>query len=455
VSPDRTKETPDPLEPISFGPFLYDPNLKRTFDRGNDMGFSKLRCLGLEYILQKRGGLAHYSELIEAMWPKELRDKRDKTNVQRLLSPVESKLEYKGHSYIQNTPQWGYRFVENRGLLDKIPEPINVAPPESALLDRREFVIDGLGVIADLRYGRCLVSSALRNKGWTGEDERSRLSVEVSLRDHSLDVLSWYLFPLVNQGRDLTDRVALMAGTDDRYDPISPRKFSESGSWVASHYIDAFRTGKIERIEDLGEVKRNDALVLLGSHEVNPKAREYMGDPAKHSPTHQISGKSARAVGYEVELAWAIFTPESAREVTILQTREHKPVVRKTKEHIISCLEGPPLAATPGKSGDRDVWLTDYLLITALPTDATEKRRVISFAGLHRTGTLAAGKLLSEAPQEILNTIHRQLGGHRYFQALIPLEVDNTLSEHGRAQPGLFTDVEVKPIRIKKIVAKK
>jgi hypothetical protein len=270
-----------------------------------------------------------------------------------------------------------------------------------------------------------------------------------------MDVLSWYLFPLANHGRASNDRVALMAGTDDRYDPISPQKFSESGSWVASHYIDAFRTGKIERVEDLGELKHNDALVLLGSHEVNPKAREYMGDPAKHFATHQISGKAARAVGYEAELAWAIFTPEDAREVRILQTREHEPVIRKTREHIISSLEGPPLQATQGRSEDGDIWLTDYLLITALPTDATEERRVISFAGLHRTGTLAAGKLLSEAPPAILDTIHRTLGGHRYFQALISLGVDNSLSGRGKAQPGPFTDVKVKPIRITKNVAKK
>jgi len=280
----------------------------------------------------------------------------------------------------------------------------------------------------------------------TGDDDR--FDLRVPARNHSLDILSWYLYPLSDWGRDSTDRVAVMAGTDDQYDPISPQKFTESGRRVASHYIYTFRTGKIEPVQNLGELKDEDALVLLGSHEVNPKAREYMGDPTEHAPHHTVKG-----TGYEAELPWAIFTPWGAPEINIVQTREHQPVVRKTKEHVIHCLEGPTLQGIRGKLGDRDIWLTDYLLITALPTDATEQRRMISFAGLHRTGTLAAGKLLSEAPPSILGTIHGTLDGHQYFQALLPLGVDNTSSNRGRAEPGPFTidKVQVQPIPIKKI----
>jgi hypothetical protein len=276
--------------------------------------------------------------------------------------------------------------------------------------------------------------------------------VDVSLHEHNRFVLSTYFFPLPNHDRDSNQRVALMTGIDD---PTTRGKFSEPGSYVASRYIDAFRTGRIERVEDLENLKRNDALVLLGSHEVNPKARQYVGDPRKHSPTHQIKGAAAKAIGYEAELPWAIFTPEDAREINILQMRESKPVLHKTKDHIIHSLEGTPLRSDSGKDGDRDVWLTDYLLITALPTDATEKRRVISFIGLHLTGTLAAGKLLSDPPKEIFKTIHERLGGLQYFQALIALEVDNSLSDQGRAQPGRWIDVKVAPIPIRKLATRK
>ena len=239
-----------------------------------------------------------------------------------------------------------------------------------------------------------------------------------------------------------------MAGIDY---PASPPKFSEFGSLVASHYVDAFGTGSIERVEDLERLTDDDALVLLGSHEVNPKIRQYMGDPKKHSPTHQIKGKAAKAIGYEAELPWVIFTPEDAPERHILQTRDNKPFLHTTRDHTIASLVGSPLPSVSGKDGDHDVWLKDYLLITSLPTDATEKRRVIPFIGLHLTGTLAAGNLLMEAPPAILETIHRTLGVYPYFQALIPLEVDNSLSGQGRARPGRWGNVEVAQIPIRKL----
>ena len=42
------------------------------------MGISTLRCLGLEYILSMKGETARYLDLIEAMWPEEVRRKKPK-----------------------------------------------------------------------------------------------------------------------------------------------------------------------------------------------------------------------------------------------------------------------------------------------------------------------------------------------------------------------------------------
>jgi transcriptional regulator with XRE-family HTH domain len=334
----------------------------------------------------------------------------------------------------------------------RVQEPAIVEP--NPLLGRQ---LAGYAVIAFLQPDHGVVFSGLQE---IMAHEKHPLIIAPE-RKRSLELLFEYFFPLTV--RDLGDpaaRVALVTGIDDRYDPASPRKFSESGSWVAAQYLNVFRgvlrDHKIERVADLSGLRDDDALVLLGSQEVNPKAREYLGDPAKHTPIHRVTVRRRRGPGYKAELPWAMFTPEQAREVRIRQTREGgAAVVRHTREHMISCLDDSILRSEAGSSDGHDVWLTDYLLVTALPTDASERRRVIAFAGLHRSGTLAAGRLLSEYPSHILNQIHESLGGHRYFQALLKLDVDNTKAQDGRAQPGAFTDMKVKPIRIETIGAER
>lgn len=277
-------------------------------------------------------------------------------------------------------------------------------------------------------------------------------------RSRSVEVLHHYFLPL--QGLHQLDsdgaRVCLIAGIDDRYDPISPRKFSQSGMKVSSEYIDAFSESFNQQIvrvvDDLGEITDRDGLLLIASQEVNPEARKYFGEPSRHRPQHTIRPTRKGIPQYQLDLTWAIYTPQDAGDVTILQSREgvNQPVQRRTKEHLISCSSGRTISAQRGTLGGKDVWLNDYLLITAIPRDATERQLVVSLAGLHRTGTLAAGNLFSELPVDFFLELHRELGGHRYFQVLLPLEVDNSRAGEGKAAPGKFGKPQIVPLTMQK-----
>ena len=77
--------------------------------------------------------------------------------------------------------------------------------------------------------------------------------------------------------------------------------------------------------------------------------------------------------------------------------------------------------------GDLDYQLDDYLLITVLPRDSRMDRRMISLAGLHKPGTLAAEQFLSDPnlALTILKKIHEKVEGLPYYQALISAKVDH------------------------------
>lgn len=318
-------------------------------------------------------------------------------------------------------------------------------------LQRRHFNV----AIASIALGVWTVVSKLREpqpKFDAYQDIKPTTDSTPHLRADASRWLWRYCFPLpVESVHDLAEhsgRVALVAGVDDRYDPKGPKKFSESGRWVSHQYVDAFQTGKEEVVTEVSQIREDDALVLLASQEVNPLAREYFGEPDKHRPIHSITVGSADARHYTTDLTWAIFTPEDAPYLTILQTSEHQLTERRTQEHFISCSEGLPLRAKPGTLAGHHVWQSDYLLITALPTDETQRRRVISFAGLHRTGTIAAGGLFTHLPYEILREVEEKLSGYPYFQALVEIAVDNRRAEQGLALPGPFLGVEVRPLKI-------
>lgn len=421
----------------------FDTQSGRLWLSGNP---DNARCLHdnearlLEVLIEdfhKTPGKKGYNDtVITRVWRGELpKDGSLAKSIQFLREEIDE-LGESGEEYIQS---WPYKLRHK-------PEPIRKTLSESSSLDQCEGCDQELGVIADLRLDRCLIALGLRNLAWL----HRRFSATMSRQDPER-ILTRYFFPLAEDSRNPNQRVAIMSGIDYPED----RTFSESGSLVASHYIDAFGTNRIERVEKLEDIKRDDALVLLASHQGHPKSRQYVGDPKAHSPAHRVKISAARNLGYEAELPWAIYTPEDARKIHILQTHDGERMTHKTKEHIISSLDGPALRSKAGKDGAHDVWLSDYLLITALPTDSTEQRRVISFIGLHLTGTLAAAKLLREAPPEILDTIHRKLAGYRYFQALISLEVNNAQSNRGLARPGHLTGVKVEPVTIRKIGARR
>ena len=393
---------------------------------------------GETYLLSGPYCLAKMPELISGPSLSTPAQSQESSPEKKLASDVGNQIELVG--WHQQRSESDEESEEPDGYKHLIP---TVAGTMDRNLDRCDCCGQGLGVIADLRSDRCLVSSGLRNQAWTYDE---RLNAVLPPQDPQ-GILSRYFFPSFEHGRDSNQRVAIMSGFDYPQD----RDFSESGSLLAYHYINTFGRSRIERVESLENIKQDDALVFLASHQGHPKSREYVGNPRAHSPNHQVKIKAARrTLGYEAELPWAIFTPEDAREIHILQRNNNKLFSHKTKEHKIHSLNGRELRSKAGKDGAHDVWLTDYLLVTALPTDGTEQRRVISFIGLHLTGTLAAVKLLREAPREILDPIHRTLAGQQYFQALISLQVDNTLSSRGLARPGRLTEVQVDGITIRK-----
>jgi hypothetical protein len=69
---------------------------------------------------------------------------------------------------------------------------------------------------------------------------------------------------------------------------------------------------------------------------------------------------------------------------------------------------------------------------------------MISLAGLHKPGTLAAEKFLSDPTSalKILKEIHAKINGAPYYQALIALKVDHTT---GSPRP---THVELKDAQV-------
>ncbi len=224
-----------------------------------------------------------------------------------------------------------------------------ILKPTSSQWGRREFI--GLwtkvGVIATVSNLVWRVGFDLWKEVRESDEksEQQRRATGTLLREEASLWLQRYFFPL-DRVQDLHEgaaRVALVAGINDRYDPISPIKFSESGNRVSARYISAFQRGiaeRIEKIQGVDDLREDDALVLIGSHEVNPIAREYFGEPEKHAPVQRVTVGGPNGSHYEVDLEWAIFTPEDARDVNILQTREYTPVLRKTREHAISCSDG-------------------------------------------------------------------------------------------------------------------
>jgi len=107
--------------------------------------------------------------------------------------------------------------------------------------------------------------------------------------------------------------------------------------------------------------------------------------------------------------------------------------MRRTEPiHAVSDLEdSKPYQPIFVRQGDYDLQMDDYLLITVLPRDSRFDRRMVSLAGLHKPGTLAAGYLLSHqhVALALLSKIDDVVQGVPYYQALIALKVGHTPSK--------------------------
>jgi len=259
-------------------------------------------------------------------------------------------------------------------------------------------------------------------------EERFRNRKQAIDREEELrDLLTTYLYPL-NPDGNVQARVPLVPAMKDPWGPPK-REFSGSGNAVAAAYASAFRSSDVQQIvQPIIDVNDDDAPVLIASHLVSEPAARYFGDPNSTRPNHRVRYQDVGG-GFAANLRWAIYTPEDAKQTSKLELFQGSPMIRTEPLHFVSDLENPKLPQPVfARQGDLDYQLDDYLLITVLPRDSRFDRRMVSLAGLHKPGTLAAEHLLSDPnlTLEILNAIHEKVGGVPYYQALIKLKVDHT-----------------------------
>jgi hypothetical protein len=201
---------------------------------------------------------------------------------------------------------------------------------------------------------------------------------------------------------------------------------------VAAAYVSAFTTQKDKHIvQGAIDVQDDDAPVLIASHLVSEQAARYFGNPKSVRPIHEVHVHDGRdrARGFKANIRWAIYTPETAKVVRRRELFQGTSVIREEPVHSLADLDNPKLQQPQfAREGDLDYQLDDYLLISVLPRDSRMDRRMVSLAGLHKPGTLAAEQLLSDPNQAlgILKKIHEKVEGLPYYQALIATKVDHS-----------------------------
>jgi len=244
------------------------------------------------------------------------------------------------------------------------------------------------------------------------------------------DLLNCYLYPS-NPGSRLEARVPLVPAMQDPWGPPK-RKFSGSGNAVAAAYYSTFRSFEDKEnrvVRSAVDVHDDDAPVIIASHLVSEPAARYFGNPKSLHPNHEVRYHDSGG-GFKASLRWAIYTPEHAKVVSKRELFEGSPMIRKEPVHSLSDLDNPKLRQpTFNRQGEIDYQVDDYLLITVLPRDSRFDRRMISLAGLHKPGTLAAEEFLNspDLALRILKEIHEKIEGAPYYQALIALKVDHSL----------------------------
>jgi len=260
--------------------------------------------------------------------------------------------------------------------------------------------------------------------------KRSQLETESKADAIELrNLLDYYLYPRMPEKNPIEPAVPLVPPMSDRFGPLD-RKWSGSGKLVASSYIDTFHLpDDPEREQPTIIVQKDDAPLLIASHLTNAAARQYFGNPDSRVPYHQIRCHDQNGEGgYEAELRWAIYSPENAPVKRKWELFQGKPMIRVEPVHKVDDLQSALAPVRFASEGDADRQIDDYLLITVLPRDSREDRRVISLAGLHKPGTLAASKLLREdrlsgLTLTMLRELSEWIPEYRYYQALISVQV--------------------------------
>ena len=283
-------------------------------------------------------------------------------------------------------------------------------------------------------------------------EERNRRRKQAVAKEGELhELLTCYLYPS-NPGSGLEARVPLVPAMQDPWGPPK-RQFSGSGNEVAAAYYSAFRSWKDKQIVQPNiDVNDDDAPVLIASHLVSEPAARYFGDPKSPRPIHEVLYDDSGG-GFRAGLRWAIYTPEDAREVSKRELFQGTPMIRKEPVHKLSDLDDPKLPQPVFiRQGDIDYQQDDYLLITVLPRDSRLDRRMVSLAGLHKPGTLAAGQFLeddSDLALKILRAIDEKIQGLPYYQALIAAKVDH---KKGSPRP---THLELRGVHVINAVARR
>jgi hypothetical protein len=273
---------------------------------------------------------------------------------------------------------------------------------------------------------------------------KQRIAREQELKE----LLNLYLYPS-NPGSKIMVEVPLVPALKDPWGPPT-RTFSGSGNAVAGAYYLAFQSDNDKYIvKDAINVYPDDAPVLIASHLVSEPAARYFGSPHSLHPNHEIHYQDDRddRGGFSANLRWAIYTPEGEKKLAKLEPFEGTPSVRKEPVHFVSGLDKKFPQPAFRQQGEIYLQQNDYLLITALPRDSRFDRRIISLAGAHKPGTLAAEQLLNDPDLalEILRKIHKEVKGDPYYQALIGLDVDN--SSPGSPQPFNLSFVGAEALR--------
>lgn len=217
----------------------------------------------------------------------------------------------------------------------------------------------------------------------------------------------------------------------------------ETERWVANMYKERFfARHDIHVLRGDPRVEDNDTRIIVGSQVSSEPARKIFG----LTRTARASLKASSPRGYwEAALWWNLWTPPGADAATVIQNGRPWP----STHHMLWGLGGPLVSrygpAGPSQAENVRFREDDYLLITALPLRQRVGPRIVVFAGLHQTGTLAAGLLLGQPPIDLLETIERKTEGNQHYQAL--LRVHNIRGKDGSAIPKSLTLEEVRALQ--------